>query len=52
VLVLSALLASSDWAPNKQIKEFGWKTGTDAEVKKAATDAANYAIELKTKNFK
>jgi len=39
-------------APNKQIKEFGWKNGTDAEVKKAATDAANYAIELKTKNFK
>jgi hypothetical protein len=39
-------------APNKLIKEFGWKTGTGAEVNKAATDAANYAIALKTKNFK
>ena len=39
-------------APNKAIKEFSWKTGTNTEVKKAASDAANYAIELKNKNFK
>lgn len=38
--------------PDKMIKEFGWKTGSDAEVKKAATDAANYAIQLKTSKFK
>ena len=49
---------SSHWkyvvfrAGNKDVKEFGWKTGTDAEVKKAATDAVNYAIKLKNQNFK
>ena len=37
---------------NKGIREFGWKTGTDAEVKKAATDAVNYAIQLKNQYFK
>ena len=34
---------------NKNLKEFGWKIGTDAEVKKAALDAVNYAISLKEK---
>jgi len=33
-------------------KEFGWKIGTEAEVKKAAQDAVNYAISLKKQYFK
>jgi hypothetical protein len=32
---------------NQNVKEFGWKTGTDSEVKKAALDAVNYAKYLK-----
>ena len=49
---------SSPWkyvvfrAGNKDVKEFGWKTGTEAEVKKAANDAVNYAIKLKNQNSK
>ena len=34
---------------NRNVREFGWETGTDAEVKKAALDAVNYAIALKRK---
>jgi hypothetical protein len=36
---------------NKGIKKFGWPNGTDAEVKKAATDAANYAMQLKGQTY-
>lgn len=36
---------------DKGVKEFDWKTGTDAEVKKAATDAVNYATKLKNQYF-
>lgn len=36
-------------APNKDLKEFGWKTGTEAEVAKSANDAVAYAISLKSK---
>jgi len=37
---------------NKGLKEFGWSTGTNDEVKKAAQDAVNYAINLKNKLYK
>ena len=36
-------------APNKDVKQFGWKTGTEAEVAKSANDAVAYAISLKNK---
>ena len=36
-------------APNKDLKEFEWKTGTNAEVAKCANDAVAYAISLKNK---
>jgi hypothetical protein len=36
---------------SKAIKKFGWPNGTDAEVKKAATDAANYAMTLKGQTY-
>jgi hypothetical protein len=36
---------------NKNKKEFGWPNGTDAEVKKAATDAVAYAVKLKKQFF-
>ena len=35
--------------PNKDLKEFQWKTGTDAEVAKCANDAVAYAISLQKK---
>jgi len=53
-LFLSTSL-SSPWkyvvyeAGNRNIREFGWETGTDAEVRKAALDAVNYAISLARK---
>ena len=34
---------------NKDLKEFQWKTGTDAEVSKCANDAVAYAISLQKK---
>jgi hypothetical protein len=35
----------------KNLKEFGWKTGTDQEVKSAAQNAVRYAIQLKNTMF-
>ena len=46
---------SGDWkyvvymAPNKDLKEFEWKTGTNEEVAKCANDAVAYAVSLKNK---
>lgn len=36
---------------DKLTKEFGWRVGTDAEVKSAANKAVDYAISLKNKLY-